>query len=115
MRYSTPVNEGITLRLREGKGIKINFEYAGVARHSDRHQIEFSMVTLVRICRELTNRHVRPSRVSFTHRRKDNSSELKTFFGSDVKFEQRFGTSYSCVGPGPLAACHQLEPRSGER
>ena len=86
VRYSAIVNEGITLRLREGKGIRINFEYAGVARHSDRHQIEFSMVTLVRICRQLTNRHVRPSRVSFTHRRKDDASELRTFFGSDVTF-----------------------------
>jgi AraC-like DNA-binding protein len=86
VRYSTIVNEGIALRLREGKGISINFEYAGVVRHSDRHQIEFSMVTLVRICRQLTNRHVRPSRVSFTHRRKDGSSELRTFFGGDVTF-----------------------------
>ena len=58
VRYSAIVNEGITLRLREGKGIRINFEYAGVPRYSDRHQIEFSMVTLVRICRQLTNRHV---------------------------------------------------------
>jgi hypothetical protein len=40
-RYSTIVNEGVTLRLREAKGIRINFEYAGVSRHSDRHQIEF--------------------------------------------------------------------------
>ena len=86
VRYSAIVNEGITLRLREGKGIRINFAYAGVARHSDRHQIEFSMVTLVRICRQLTNRHVRPSRVSFTHRRKDDASELRTFFGGDVTF-----------------------------
>jgi AraC-like DNA-binding protein len=86
VRYSAIVNEGITLRLRDGKGIRINFEYAGVARHSDRHQIEFSMVTLVRICRQLTNRHVRPSSVSFTHRRKDDASELRTFFGGDVTF-----------------------------
>ena len=86
VRYTAIVNEGITLRLHEGKDIRINFDYAGVARHSDRHQIEFSMVTLVRICRQLTNRHVRPSRVSFTHRRKDDSSELRTFFGSDVTF-----------------------------
>ena len=86
VRYSTIVNEGMTLRLREGEGIRINFEYAGIARHSDRHQIEFSMVTLVRICRQLTNRHLRPSRVSFTHRRKDGASELRAFFGCDVTF-----------------------------
>ena len=48
-RYSTIVNEGITLRLREAKGIRINFEYSGVLRHSDRHQIEFAIVALTRI------------------------------------------------------------------
>src|SRR4029077_19557240 len=37
-RYSAIVNEGITLRLFEQKGIRVNFEYVGVPRHSDRHQ-----------------------------------------------------------------------------
>src|SRR5262249_11309347 len=46
VRYSTIVNEGITLRLHEGKALKITFEYIGLPRHSDRHQIEFSMATL---------------------------------------------------------------------
>ena len=78
VRYSAIVNEGITLRLREGQGISINFEYAGVPRHGDRHQIEFSMVTLVRICRQLTKRHLLASRVSFTHRRSDDISEFRT-------------------------------------
>ena len=130
VRYSAIVNEGITLRLHEGKGIRINFEYAGVARHSDRHQIEFSIVTLVRICRQLTNRHVRPSRVSFTHRRKDDSSELRTFFGSDVTFgaaadEVAFSTSIKqmpVVGADPylnellIKYCEQaLAVRSSKR
>ena len=130
VRYSAIVNEGITLRLREGKGIRVNFEYAGVARHSDRHQIEFSIVTLVRICRQLTNRHVRPSRVSFTHRRKDDASELRTFFGSDVTFgaaadEVAFSTSIKqmpVVGADPylnellIKYCEQaLAARSSKR
>ena len=85
-RYSTIVNEGIILRLREGKGIKINFEYAGVPRHSDRHQIEFSMVALIRICRQLTNRHLHTSRVHFTHRRSNDTAEFRNFFGSEVTF-----------------------------
>ena len=85
-RYSAILNEGITLRLREGKGIGINFEYAGVSRHSDRHQIEFSMVMLIRICRQLTNRHLQASRVSFIHRRSNHTAELRTFFGSEVTF-----------------------------
>ena len=44
------------------------------------------MVTLVRTCRQLTNRHLQPVRVSFTHRRGGDTSEFKTFFGSDVRF-----------------------------
>ena len=85
-RYSAILNEGITLRLCEGKGIAINFEYVGVPRHSDRHQIEFAMVVLTRICRKLTNRHLQASRVSFTHRRRNDTAELRTFFGSEVTF-----------------------------
>ena len=85
-RYSAIVNEGVTLRLRESKAIRINFEYAGVPRHSDRHQIEFSIVALTRIFRQLTNRHLQAIRVSFTHRRRNDTAEFKTFFGSDVAF-----------------------------
>jgi Arabinose-binding domain of AraC transcription regulator, N-term len=86
VRYSAIVNEGITLKLREEKEIGINFEYAGVTRHTDRHQIEFAMATLVRTCRQLTNRHLPASRASFTHQRGDDTSEYRTFFGSDVRF-----------------------------
>ena len=86
VRYSSIVNEGLALSFQGGGAVEINFEYVGVARHSDRHQIEFSMVTLVRTCRQLTKRHLPASRVSFTHRRSDDISEFKTFFGCDVTF-----------------------------
>ena len=86
VRYSAIVNEGITLRLREGQGISINFEYAGVPRHGDRHQIEFSMAALVRICRQLTNRRLQASRVRFAHRCSNDTAELRAFFGGDVTF-----------------------------
>jgi AraC-like DNA-binding protein len=85
-RYSAIVNEGITLRFHERKNIGISFEYVGVARHSDCHQIEFAMVALIRTCRELTNRHLQASQVSFNHRRSNDTSEFRTFFGSDVMF-----------------------------
>jgi AraC-like DNA-binding protein len=83
-RYSSIVNEGIALRLSEAGDIRFNFDYVGVARNSDRHQIEFAMVSLVRICRQLSKRHLAATRVSFAHRRKDNAPEFKSFFGSDV-------------------------------
>ena len=87
-------------------------------------------MTLVRICRQLTNRHVRPSRVSLTHRRKDDSAELRNFFGSDVKFgaaadEVAFSTSIKqmpVVGADPylnellIKYCEQaLTARSSKR
>jgi AraC-like DNA-binding protein len=85
-RYSAIVNEGITLKFHEGKSVGLSFEYAGVGRHTDCHQMEFAMVTLVRTCRQLTNRHLPASRVSFTHQRKKDITEFRTFFGSDVRF-----------------------------
>jgi AraC-like DNA-binding protein len=85
-RYGALANEGIALKYRQGRNVGIRFEYVGVARHSDRHQIESLMVTLVRTCRQLTKRHLQPLQVSFTHRRGGDTSEFKTFFGRDVMF-----------------------------
>src|SRR5262245_50068173 len=61
VRYGSIVNEGIVPKYREGKDIGINVEYSGVARHSDRQQIEAAMVLLVRTCRQLTKRHLSTS------------------------------------------------------
>jgi AraC-like DNA-binding protein len=85
-RYSAIVNEGITLRFHEEKSVGLRFEYAGVARHTDCHQIEFGMVALLRTCRQLTNRHLPANRVTFSHQRKKNVAEFRAFFGSDVTF-----------------------------
>src|SRR5262245_20049782 len=39
-RYSAMINECISLLLREGIELAVNFTYVGVERRSDRHQIE---------------------------------------------------------------------------
>ena len=85
-RYSSMVNEGIALSYRGGKSVTIKVNYVGIARHSDRHQIEATMVTIVRMCRELTSRRLPVSQISFTHRRSDDISEFKAFFGGEVTF-----------------------------
>jgi AraC-like DNA-binding protein len=85
-RYSSIVNEGIALTLREGRDIAIDFDYLGVARHSDLHQVEFAMVTLVRICRQLSNRQLSAAKVCLTHRRNNDAAEFKNFFGCGVTF-----------------------------
>ena len=85
-RYSTTVNEGVSLRYREANDIRVVLEYVGVARHSDRHQIEFFMTTLVRCSRQLSGLHLLPHSVKLTHRREEDYAPLNAFFGCDVEF-----------------------------
>jgi AraC-like DNA-binding protein len=98
-RYTSVVNEGLSLRYAEGAAVTMAFDFVGVPRHIDRHQIEFSMTTLVRLCRQLTGRAVAPLRVGFTHRRNDDPAELSAFFGCDVEFgatddQAKFDTTF---------------------
>jgi AraC-like DNA-binding protein len=85
-RYCTLANEGVSLKWVAGKDVAIVFDYVGVARHSDRHQIEGWTAAIVRGCRNMTGLHLLPVRVTFTHRRVEDASELNTFLGCRVKF-----------------------------
>ncbi len=85
-RYSLIINQGVSIRYIDAKDIVIDFQYVGVSRHSDRHQIEFFMTVLVRLCRQLTGRRLTPARVRFTHRRDSICSEFSEFFDCDVEF-----------------------------
>ena len=85
-RYSATVNEAVSLTYSERNDVAISFSYVGVARHSDRHQIEFWVTALARVCRELTGRQVLPHRIQLTHRRHEDASEFNTFLGCDVEF-----------------------------
>jgi AraC-like DNA-binding protein len=85
-RYSSIVNEGIALKYVEGRDICITFEYVGVSRHVDRHQIEFWVTALIRACRNLAGVHLLPARVRFIHRRESGRSEIAKFFGTVVEY-----------------------------
>ena len=55
-RYCTIMNEGVRLNVRlDDRAAAIALDYVDVDRQSDRHQIEFWLVTLVRICRQVTD------------------------------------------------------------
>jgi AraC-like DNA-binding protein len=105
-RYGRMVNEGLQLTWRENEGLIITFEYIGVARHQDRHQIEFFMVSLVRLVRQLSGLNLFPERVDVTHHRGRFHSEFKKFFGCEVAFGS--GTDEiafpATVVPMPLAS-----------
>jgi AraC-like DNA-binding protein len=86
-RYSSIANEGVSIKCLEGRDIRLVFKYVGVARHLDRHQIEFLMTAVVRLCRRLTNKQMTPSRVRFTHRRPHESgAELAVYYGANFGF-----------------------------
>ncbi len=86
-RYSQIHNEGVRLRfnLQDGAPV-IALEYVNVDRHGDRHHIEFWLVALVRICRQVTNARLAPSRLKMKHSRDETSAEFRAFFGVDIEF-----------------------------
>jgi AraC-like DNA-binding protein len=85
-RYGTIHNEGVNITYRQSKGICMTCKYVGVARTTDRHQMEFFIATLVRLCRQLTGRQLWPSRIKLVHRRAEVPLEFRTFFGCDIVF-----------------------------
>jgi AraC-like DNA-binding protein len=85
-RYSSLANEGVSLTYCAGNDMSIVLDYVGVARHSDRHQIECWATTLVRSCRQLSGRQLIPTGVRFAHRRAEDASELNAFLGCRAVF-----------------------------
>jgi AraC-like DNA-binding protein len=85
-RYSQTTNEALVVRYREGNRLIINLSYSGVPRHSDRHQIEFCMFAVLRICRVLTGRNLVPQHFSIAHYRSEGTAEMSRFVGTKVEF-----------------------------
>src|SRR4051812_29129458 len=86
-RYCRIMNEGIRLDVRlEDRTVAIALDYVDVDRHSDRHQIEFWLVTLIRICRQVTGTRLAPRHVRIRHRYDETPTELRRFFGCDIEF-----------------------------
>jgi AraC-like DNA-binding protein len=85
-RYSSLANEGVSLHYADKSDVVVTIHYVGVSRHLDRHQIEFFMAVLVRMCRQLTGLHVLPTRLQFIHRRERDCSEFEELFGNNIEF-----------------------------
>jgi AraC-like DNA-binding protein len=86
-RYSQITNEALVVRYREGNGLIISLSYSGVPRHSERHQIEFCMFAVLRICRVLTGQNLVPQHLWISHHRSGTTnSEMARFVGTAVEF-----------------------------
>jgi hypothetical protein len=85
-RYSRINNEGVRLSLSLDRAVSITLDYVNVHRWQDRHHLEFWMVTLVRICRQVTGNGLAPRQLKVRHLRTDPPAEFTRFFGVDVEF-----------------------------
>jgi AraC-like DNA-binding protein len=85
-RYSRITNEALVFGYREGNNLTLNLSYSGVPRHSDRHQIEFCLFGVLRICRVLTGQNLVPQHFSVSHHRPEAVSEMARFVGTNVTF-----------------------------
>jgi hypothetical protein len=80
-RYSSIVNAGVVLKRFEARNLTIALRFAGVARHSDRQQMECFVTAIIRFCRISTDLRLNPIVVRFVHRRLPESAELEKFLG----------------------------------
>jgi AraC-like DNA-binding protein len=86
-RYCTIMNEGVRLQIKQDdRTLSITLDYVDIERQSDRHQIEFWLVTMVRICRQVTDTRLALRHLRIRHRRDETPAEFKSFFGCDVEF-----------------------------
>jgi len=86
-RYCTIMNEGVRLQIRQDdRTVSITLEYVDIERQSDRHQIEFWLVTMVRICRQVTDTRLALRLLRIRHRRDETPAEFRSFFGCDIGF-----------------------------
>lgn len=108
-RYSTIQNESVQISYRGGKSVTVAFNYFGVARRVDRHQIEFIITLLLRVCRALSGLALTPSQVKLVHHRSRLPPEFRSLFGPHVAFAC---ATDEVVYPGALAhtPCANADP-----
>lgn len=84
-RYSAVANDGIVLTVEKGPLLRVRFQYSGIARHTDTHQIEFWMASLVRICRNLTARDLKPIQIRIMHAGTQDSREIEKLVDCEIE------------------------------
>jgi AraC-like DNA-binding protein len=85
-RYSKINNEGVHLQFNLDRTADIVLDHVTINRWSDRQHLEFWLVTLVRICRQITDSRLVPERLRVRHLRTDAPAEFKSFFGTSAEF-----------------------------
>jgi AraC-like DNA-binding protein len=84
-RYSFVVNDGIVVTVKRDDRLRVRFQYSGVARHTDTHQIESWMAALIRVCRKVTDRDLKPVHVRIMHARTQDSRGIEKLLDSEIE------------------------------
>jgi len=85
-RFTALVNEGVVQQFINGRRVGLVLRYTGVRRQDDRHQLEFWLTSLLRICRQITGKQLKPVRVRLTHQRTAGQAALARFVGCAVEY-----------------------------
>jgi AraC-like DNA-binding protein len=84
-RYTRIVNEGIELKF-DAERAAITIDYVDLERLSDRHQFEFWLFSIVRLCRQITGTRLAPRQFCFRHYREATPPECRAFLGCEVTY-----------------------------
>ena len=84
-RYSDVANEGVDLEVTQGNLLRVRPHFSGIARHSDIHQMEFWMASLVRVCRKVIGANLKSIEVRIAHDRRKQVPEMEKLLRCDVK------------------------------
>jgi AraC-like DNA-binding protein len=74
------------MQYHEGDPVRLSLHYKGVRRLSDRHQIEFFVTMIVRLCRQMVAWRLTPLRIKFAHRRTTVPDDMAACFGCELVF-----------------------------
>jgi AraC-like DNA-binding protein len=85
-RYCAINNEGVRLKISLDGAVVIGIEYLDVDRETDRHHIEFWMITLVRICRAVTDSRLAPKWIKLRHFRPQTPPDVRSYLGCEIEF-----------------------------
>lgn len=84
-RYTRIVNEGIEIKFDASRAV-ITIDCASGERLSDRHQFEFWLFSIVRMCRQITGSRIAPREFRVRHVREVTPPECRAFLGCEVTY-----------------------------
>ena len=86
-RYCRIVNEAMRVKLTpKPEGAVVEVSFTGVSRHEARLPTQIGVAAVVKGLREVTGRHISPTRVTFAYEHNSNLREFELFFGCPVEF-----------------------------